>query len=89
VLNSGPVWRWLQIEGDPKKGGWRGVDKTLLERLPVPKLTPQKREQLNDLVRRIEAACANGQPTAEAVTRIDEIVSGTFGLTKKKVAARA
>jgi hypothetical protein len=34
-LNSAEVWTWLKSEGDAKDGGWKGVDKSVLVRLPV------------------------------------------------------
>jgi adenine-specific DNA-methyltransferase len=36
VLNSDVMWQWIRLEGDPKKGGWRGIDKALISRLPIP-----------------------------------------------------
>jgi hypothetical protein len=36
-LRSDEVWIYCKAMGFPKKGGWRGVDKTVLEPLPVPR----------------------------------------------------
>ena len=36
-LNSSIIWEWLVIMGDQKRNGWRGIDKTALEDIPVPK----------------------------------------------------
>lgn len=35
-LRSDAVWRYIQAVGFPKRNGWRGVDKSVLSRLPVP-----------------------------------------------------
>lgn len=35
-LRSDDVWTYYCAKGFPKKGGWRGVDQSVLEQLPVP-----------------------------------------------------
>lgn len=35
-LTSDQCWEWLRINGSPKRGGWRGVDRRILRTCPVP-----------------------------------------------------
>jgi hypothetical protein len=35
-LNSEEAWGWLKLEGDPRLDGWRGIDATVLGRMPFP-----------------------------------------------------
>lgn len=49
ILNSQAIWTWLQTEGDPKQGGWRGVDKSVLERVPVKELSAAQARRLGAL----------------------------------------
>jgi hypothetical protein len=35
-LTSDQFWSWLQENGSPWRGGWRGVDRNILRRCPVP-----------------------------------------------------
>jgi len=43
VLNSPETTKWIQLVGDMKQGGYRGVDRSLLERLPISTPTSSKR----------------------------------------------
>ena len=36
-LRSDVVWRYFKALGFPQRGGWRGVDKSVLDPLPVPR----------------------------------------------------
>ncbi|MCG3774808.1 MAG: Type IIS restriction enzyme Eco57I [Nitrospira sp.] len=35
-LTSDDYWQWLEENGSPWRGGWRGVDQKILNRVPVP-----------------------------------------------------
>jgi len=37
-LQSDAVWQFIKALGFPKSSGWRGVDKSILEIIPVPEL---------------------------------------------------
>jgi hypothetical protein len=78
VLNSSSLWAWLRTEGDPKKGGWRGVDRGLIQRFPIPVPSTTVQEQAAELTRRIEAALAAGEPVDGPRAELDQLVSAAW-----------
>jgi hypothetical protein len=80
VLNSELIWRWLLVEGDPKKGGWRGVDKALITRIPiaVPESSVQKKAAM--LTEDIEKKKAGNQPADNEVAELEAIISQSYGI---------
>ena len=74
------MWKWLTLEGDPKNKGWRGVDKALLERIPIP--VPQKDVQLKvaKLTQKLEKELTSSGDTTDTLQEIESIVSKAFGL---------
>ena len=74
VLNSEPYWDWLRWEGDRKKGGWRGVDRSILLRVPVPLPASQEvRERAERLTEEIESLPC-GPETTRRQDEINRIV---------------
>ncbi|MFX0199198.1 MAG: Eco57I restriction-modification methylase domain-containing protein [Candidatus Hodarchaeota archaeon] len=80
VLNSRSIWDWLNLEGDPKQSGWRGVDKALLERIPVP--VPSKEMQLEaaELTRRVEKKLVSEEDASEFLAQLNSLVAKAFRL---------
>lgn len=79
LLNSDIVWHWLQIEGDPKKGGWRGVDKAVLARIPVPKLSAQQKRQLAALAEAAHRSVLDDEDPSAHTASINKIIQKAFG----------
>ncbi len=71
VLNSSAVWiNYIEPLGDSKRGGWRGIDKTFLSALPIPKA---------DM--RAKALCIQASTGDESAAReLDKLVFTAFGL---------
>jgi adenine-specific DNA-methyltransferase len=79
VLNSRVLWEWLKIEADPKQGGWRGIDQSVLERIPIPLPSPDQRREVDALL----ATCTSPEepPAADAVARIETVVAAAYGVS--------
>jgi len=84
VLNSSTLWKWLSLEGDPKKGGWRGVDKALLERIPIPVPSPEVQQHVSDLTVTVEKLISRDEDTHEQLAKIDQIVAKAYGVKLRK-----
>lgn len=49
------------MEGDPKRNGWRGIDKELLERFPVPLPRQRIERETAQLTKLVEVSLAKGE----------------------------
>ncbi|MBM3310107.1 MAG: hypothetical protein FJY80_01215 [Candidatus Aminicenantes bacterium] len=78
VLNSSDIGRWLELEGDPKRDGWRGVDQALLRRLPVPRLKKGETERIVALTTEIEKRIADGQDWLHLQKELDAVIGKAF-----------
>jgi len=80
VLNSGTLWEWIRLEGDPKKGGWRGVDKALICRLPIPVPSQEIQEHAARLTLRMEDKFKDKFFLETLSNDLNEIVTKAFKL---------
>ena len=80
VLNSDLIWRWLLVEGDPKKGGWRGVDKALITRIPIAVPDRQTQEKAAELTKIIEEEKAEHRAAGGEIAELEAIISHSYGI---------
>jgi len=76
VLNSKTLWEnWLLIEGSPQRGGWRGIDKALLSRIPIPVPNLDVQEEVADLTIQIENSIKEKKPYDKYDNLVEELNS--------------
>lgn len=80
VLNSNLIWRWLLVEGDPKRGGWRGVDKALITRIPIAVPDRGMQKKAEDLTKSIEEKKANNGSLDREVEDLERCVKHAYGI---------
>lgn len=80
VLNSDVIWKWLLVEGDPKRGGWRGVDKALITRIPIAVPDRKTQEKAEELTRSIEKKIAQNEAADNEVAELEAIVYRAYGM---------
>ncbi len=79
LLNSAPYLAWLQTNGK-RKGELLELYSAPLKQLPIPKLTPQKQANLEELTRQIFAQTHAGNSTdiAKLQKQLDKLVESCF-----------
>jgi hypothetical protein len=80
VLNSEVIWRWLRVEGDPKLWGWRGVDRSVIERIPVA--VPNRRTQNTAarIVKKLLETQEEDPGREQHISKLDSLVRKAYGV---------
>jgi hypothetical protein len=75
-MNSKTIWEWMVTEGEMLRGGWRGVDRTFLRRLPIRIPDMKVQLEVSKLTEEIESS--NTERKLSLHQQIDEIIHNTL-----------
>jgi hypothetical protein len=78
VLNSTILWDWFWWEGSLQKDQFRGVDRGLLERVPIPMAPKRIQEEVARLTEQVEDLYLRGEEAGELQYVIDDRIIAEY-----------